>query len=50
MSAQAAQPVQAAVPLTGLSLFFLKVGSVLFGSGYVLVAFLRADPWNGGGG
>lgn len=23
--------------------FFLKVGSVLFGSGYVLVAFLRAD-------
>jgi chromate transporter len=43
MSAQAAQPVQAAVPLTGLSLFFLKVGSVLFGSGYVLVAFLRAD-------
>lgn len=26
-----------------LFLFFLKVGSVLFGSGYVLVAFLRAD-------
>ena len=35
----------AAVPftLTGLGLFFLKVGSVLFGSGYVLLAFLRAD-------
>ena len=35
----------AAVPftLTGLALFFLKVGSVLFGSGYVLLAFLRAD-------
>ncbi len=35
----------AAVPLTltGLFLFFLKVGSVLFGSGYVLLAFLRAD-------
>ena len=35
----------AAVPvtLTRLSLFFLKVGSVLFGSGYVLLAFLRAD-------
>ena len=35
----------AAVPatLTGLSLFFLKVGSILFGSGYVLIAFLRAD-------
>jgi chromate transporter len=34
-----------AVPLTmtGLFLFFLKVGSVLFGSGYVLLAFLRAD-------
>jgi chromate transporter len=30
-------------------LFFLKVGSVLFGSGYVLLAFLRADlvdRWN----
>jgi chromate transporter len=26
-----------------LFLFFLKVGSVLYGSGYVLVAFLRAD-------
>jgi chromate transporter len=29
--------------LTALFLFFLKVGSVLFGSGYVLLAFLRAD-------
>jgi chromate transporter len=26
-----------------LFLFFLKVGSILFGSGYVLLAFLRAD-------
>jgi chromate transporter len=26
-----------------LFLFFLKVGSVLFGSGYVLLAFLRSD-------
>ena len=35
----------AAVPvtLTRLTLFFLKVGSILFGSGYVLLAFLRAD-------
>lgn len=37
----------AAVPLAfsngALFLFFLKVGSVLFGSGYVLLAFLRAD-------
>jgi chromate transporter len=35
----------AAIPfsLPALFLFFLKVGSVLFGSGYVLLAFLRAD-------
>jgi chromate transporter len=32
-----------AVTLSGLFALFLKVGSVLFGSGYVLVAFLRAD-------
>ena len=41
-----AQTVTAeAVPftLTRLTLFFAKVGSILFGSGYVLVAFLRAD-------
>jgi chromate transporter len=31
-----------AVTLPGSSLFF-KIGSVLFGSGYVLLAFLRAD-------
>ncbi|MBJ6759864.1 chromate efflux transporter [Myxococcaceae bacterium JPH2] len=29
--------------LQGLFLFFLKVGSVLYGSGYVLLAFLRSD-------
>jgi len=29
--------------LVALFLFFLKVGAVLFGSGYVLLAFLRAD-------
>lgn len=32
-----------------LFLFFLKIGSVLYGSGYVLLAFLRADlveRWN----
>lgn len=43
--ATAAGAAPAAVPI-GLSLlflFFLKVGSVLFGSGYVLLAFLRAD-------
>lgn len=29
--------------VTAIFLFFLKIGSVLFGSGYVLLAFLRAD-------
>jgi chromate transporter len=32
-----------AVTLPGLFGLFLKIGSVLFGSGYVLLAFLRAD-------
>lgn len=32
-----------AVGLWPLFLFFLKVGSILYGSGYVLLAFLRAD-------
>jgi len=35
--------VTASVGLWPLFLFFLKVGSVLFGSGYVLLAFLRND-------
>lgn len=43
----AAKTVWAAVAvpfsLTGLFLFFLKVGAVLYGSGYVLLAFLQAD-------
>lgn len=41
-----APAVLGAVKVFGLSplfLFFLKTGSVLFGSGYVLLAFLRAD-------
>ena len=29
--------------LSGLSIFFLKVGALLFGSGYTLIAFLRGD-------
>lgn len=43
--APAALAGAAAEPYTpaALFLFFLKVGSVLFGSGYVLLAFLRAD-------
>ena len=32
---------QGAATLTGLGLFFLKIGSILYGSGYVLVAFLH---------
>jgi chromate transporter len=39
----AASAMPAAVPLGALFLAFLKIGSVLFGSGYVLFAFLRAD-------
>ena len=41
----AATPGSAAVSfgIVPLFLFFLKVGSVLFGSGYVLLAFLRAE-------
>lgn len=42
LTAAAAAPA-VEVTLTRLTLFFLKVGSILFGSGYVLLAFLRAD-------
>lgn len=44
-TASAATTVNPVVPasLFKLTLFFLKIGSVLFGSGYVLLAFLRAD-------
>jgi chromate transporter len=42
-AAQTRAPGADDVTLTKLTLFFLKVGSVLYGSGYVLVAFLRAD-------
>src|SRR5213078_298131 len=35
--------VTASFGLWPMFLFFLKIGSVLFGSGYVLLAFLRAD-------
>jgi chromate transporter len=40
-----AAPLAAAVPigLWGLFLIFLKFGAVIFGSGYVLLAFLQAD-------
>jgi chromate transporter len=39
----AAVATATAFGLLPLFLFFLKVGSVLFGSGYVLLAFLRSD-------
>jgi len=39
----AASAAASAVSLSGLFWVFLKIGSVLFGSGYVLLAFLRAD-------
>jgi chromate transporter len=39
----AAAGAAAAVSLTTLALTFLKIGAVLYGSGYVLLAFLRRD-------
>jgi chromate transporter len=44
-SASAASGAAAGVPfgLWTLFVFFLKIGSVVFGSGYVLLAFLRSD-------
>jgi chromate transporter len=43
VTATAASVVPASPSLVTLSLIFLKVGSILFGSGYVLLAFLRPD-------
>ncbi|HEY7677345.1 MAG TPA: chromate efflux transporter [Candidatus Methylomirabilis sp.] len=40
-AAAPALALAAPVTLTALGLFFLKIGSVLFGTGYVLVAFLE---------
>jgi chromate transporter len=42
-AAAATAGASAPVSLWSLTTFFLKVGSILFGSGYVLLAFLRAD-------
>jgi chromate transporter len=39
----AASQTLAAASLSSIFLVFAKIGSVLFGSGYVLLAFLRAD-------
>jgi chromate transporter len=43
ISTSSAAAVTAPFSLSGLFLIFLKIGSVLFGSGYVLLAFLQAD-------
>jgi chromate transporter len=43
MAAAAAKPDVVPFGLGRLFLTFLKIGSVLFGSGYVLLAFLRSD-------
>jgi chromate transporter len=40
---KAAETVASTTSLWKLGLFFLKVGSILYGSGYVLVAFLEGD-------
>jgi chromate transporter len=40
-AAAAAGAAAGAISLTKLALFFLKIGSVLYGSGYVLIAFLE---------
>jgi chromate transporter len=43
ITAGAATSMVAGVSLSGLFMVFLKAGGLLFGSGYVLLAFLRAD-------
>lgn len=39
----AGEALQTSVDLTRLFLIFLKIGAIVFGSGYVLLAFLRGD-------
>lgn len=47
LKASAAESVALITPsLAELGLFFLKIGCVLFGSGYVLIAFLEGDVVN----
>jgi len=43
VAAMAVTTAVAGASLTGLALVMLKAGALLFGSGYVLFAFLRAD-------
>lgn len=42
-SVNLAAAAPATFSLVGMGLLFLKIGAVLYGSGYVLLAFLRAD-------
>jgi len=42
LAAGAASTQPAGLTMTGMALFFLKVGATLFGSGYVLVSYLDA--------
>ena len=43
VAASASSPIAVTAGLSALFLYFLKVGAVVFGSGFVLLAFLRAD-------
>lgn len=45
-AAAAAGAAASALSLTKLGLFFLKIGSILYGSGYVLIAFLEGGLVN----
>lgn len=45
----AATTTKTVPPLWKLGLFFLKVGSILFGSGYVLIAFIEGELVNQNG-
>ncbi|NBD17621.1 MAG: chromate efflux transporter [Cyanobacteria bacterium] len=46
LKAVAATTAKTVPPLWKLGLFFLKVGSILFGSGYVLIAFIEGELVN----
>ncbi|PSO49376.1 MAG: chromate transporter [Cyanobacteria bacterium SW_9_44_58] len=49
LKAVAATTAKTVPPLWKLGLFFLKVGSILFGSGYVLIAFIEGELVNQNG-
>jgi len=49
LRAIAATSAKTIPPLWKLGLFFLKVGSILFGSGYVLIAFIEGELVNQNG-